>query len=82
MVATAAALSAGGGLAVVRGRRALPEHLALFVDLETRLLQVLHDPLGQLRPGIIRRVFCQEPPQQSATARDREADRERELVAE
>jgi hypothetical protein len=46
---------------VVRARRAFPEHLVLFVDLETRLLQVLHDPLGELLAGIVRRVFCQDP---------------------
>jgi hypothetical protein len=34
----------------------LVEHLALFVDLETRLLEMLDHPLGELRPGMVRRV--------------------------
>ena len=38
---------------LVRGqRRALPEHLAIYVQIETRLLEVLDDPLGDLLPGI------------------------------
>jgi hypothetical protein len=67
---------------VVRVWRALPEHLVLFVDLESRLFEMLDDPWGEHLPGIVRRVFCQEPSQQDAAAGDREADRERELVAE
>jgi hypothetical protein len=66
---------------VARARRALPHNLLAFVDFETRQLQVLHDPLGELLAGLIRCVFCQEPAQQAAAARDREADREGELVA-
>jgi hypothetical protein len=50
-----------GGLAVVRARRGLPEHLALFVDRKTRLLQVLHDPLREHLARIVLRVSCQEP---------------------
>ena len=61
--------------------RALPEHLLGFVDLETRLLEVLDHPVGEHLTGIVRRVFRQEPPQQIAATGDREADRECELVA-
>jgi hypothetical protein len=32
---------------VIRARRAFPQHLVLFVDLETRLLEVLRDSLGE-----------------------------------
>jgi hypothetical protein len=46
------------------------------------LLEVLHDPLGEHLPGIVRRVFLEDPAQQIAAPRDREADRECELVAE
>jgi hypothetical protein len=63
------------------GRRALPEHLLGFVDLETRLLEMLDHPRSQLLAGIVWRVFLEDPAQQSTTARDREADREGELVA-
>ena len=41
-------------------RRALPHDLIAFVDLETRLFQVLHHPLGKLLARIVRRVFRQE----------------------
>jgi hypothetical protein len=65
------------------GRRALPEHLALFVDLlKPDLLKVLHDPLGEHLAGIVRGVLGQEPAQQGTAARDRKADRECQLVAE
>jgi hypothetical protein len=36
---------------VVRARRALPHNLIGLVDLETGLLQVLHDALGELVTG-------------------------------
>jgi hypothetical protein len=67
---------------VVRARRALPHDLLGFVDLETRLLEVLYHPLGERLAGIVWGVFRQEPTQQGTTARDREADRESELIAE
>jgi hypothetical protein len=44
-----------GALAVVRGRRTLPERLALFVYLEPRLLEVLHDALGEHLARIVQR---------------------------
>jgi hypothetical protein len=66
---------------VVRARRALPEHPALFVDHKPRLLQVLHDPLGEHLAGTVRRVLLEEPSQQLPAARDREADRTGQLVA-
>jgi hypothetical protein len=50
--------------------------LLSFVDLETRLLQVLHDPLGEHLAGIVRRMLPDQPAQQVATPSDREADRE------
>jgi hypothetical protein len=67
---------------VVRARRALPHHLLGFVDLETRLLEVLDHPIGKHLARIVRRVFLEDPAQQLPAARDREADREGELVAE
>jgi hypothetical protein len=67
----------------VRGPRRLPpERLAVFVDLETGLLEVPHDTLGELLAGIVRRVLLQHPAQQIAAPRDCEADRERERLAE
>ena len=36
----------------------------LFVELEARLLEVLDNPLGELPPGIIRRVFSNQPAEQ------------------
>jgi hypothetical protein len=65
---------------VVPGRRALPHNLLGFVDLETRLLEMLNHAGGELPAGIVRRVLRQEPAQQRTTARDREADRECQLV--
>jgi hypothetical protein len=40
---------------VAARRRALPHNLLGFVDLETGLLEVLHDPLGERLAGIVRR---------------------------
>jgi hypothetical protein len=71
-----------GALRLVRARRALPEHLVLFVDLETRPLEMIDHPGGEHLPGIVRRVLGQEPTQQGTAARDRKADREGKLVAE
>jgi hypothetical protein len=51
-----------------------PKRLASLVDFESRLLKMLHDPLGEHLTGIVRRVFREEPTQQSTTARDREPD--------
>jgi hypothetical protein len=59
-----------------------PHDLVGFVNLETGLLQVLHDPLGELLAGIVRDVILEEPAQEIATAGDREADREGELGTE
>jgi hypothetical protein len=67
---------------MVRARRALPEHLVLFVDLETRVFEVLDHAGGEHLAGIVRRMLRHEPPQQGSAAADREADREGELVAE
>jgi hypothetical protein len=67
---------------VVRARRAFPHNLLGFVDLETRLLEVLDHPLGEHLTGIVRRVLLEDPAQQGTAARNREANRERELVAE
>jgi hypothetical protein len=67
---------------MVRDRRALPEHLVLFVDLETCLLEMLDHSRGELLASIVRRVLRQEPAQQGTAARYRKADRECELVAE
>ena len=38
-------------LPVVRARRALPHNLLGFVDLETRLIEMLDHPLGELLAG-------------------------------
>jgi hypothetical protein len=38
---------------VVRARRALPHNLLGFVDLETRLLEMLDHPGSQLLAGIV-----------------------------
>jgi hypothetical protein len=67
---------------VASGRRTLPCNLLGFVDFETRLLEVLDHPGGELLAGIVRRVLGQDPAQQLPAARDREADREGELIAE
>ena len=37
----------------MRPRRLPPKRLALFVDLKTRPLEVPHDSLGELLPGIV-----------------------------
>ena len=63
-------------------RRALPHNLLGFVDLETRLFEVLYNLLGELLPGIVRRVFLEQTPQQGAAAGYRAADGKYELVAE
>ena len=34
-------------------QRPLPERLAVFVELEARLLEVPHHPNGELAPGIV-----------------------------
>jgi hypothetical protein len=67
---------------VVRARRPLPHDLIAFVDLEARLLQVLHDPLGEHLPGIVWRMLYEQPTQEIAASADREADREQELITE
>jgi hypothetical protein len=59
-----------------------PHNLLGFVDLETRLLQVLHHLLGELLARVVGDVLPQEPAQEIAAAADGEADRERKLVAE
>jgi hypothetical protein len=62
--------------------RSPPERLALFVELEARLLKVSDDPLGELPPGIVRHPLLYDSAQQVAAPRDGQADREDELVAE
>jgi hypothetical protein len=42
----------------------LPHNLRVFVDLETRQLEVLDYPLGEHLTGIVRRVFLEDPAQQ------------------
>jgi hypothetical protein len=51
---------------------ALSERLARLVDLEVRALQMLHDPLGQLPAGFVRRMLPQDAPQQLPALRERE----------
>jgi hypothetical protein len=63
--------NSSASLPMVRARRALPEHLALLVDLETRLLKVVDHPLGELVPGIVGLVFFHHSTEQIATPRDR-----------
>jgi hypothetical protein len=60
-------------LAVVRARRTLPHDLSIFIDLEARLLQVLHDPLGELLARVV--GTFERPPLEIAAAGDRKADR-------
>jgi hypothetical protein len=67
---------------VWRRWRPLFQHLPAFIDLETRLLKVPDDTLGELLPGVIGRVLAHQPAQQSPAQRDREANRESKLVAE
>jgi hypothetical protein len=43
---------------VVPARRALRHNLRVFVDLETRLLEMIDHPRGELLAGVVRRVFC------------------------
>jgi hypothetical protein len=40
--------------------RALPQCPSLLVHLEPGSLELLHDPLGELAPGIIRGMFSKE----------------------
>jgi hypothetical protein len=49
---------------------ALPHHLISLIDLEARLLQVLHDALGELAVGIVGRVFLEQPAHQIAATAD------------
>jgi hypothetical protein len=42
--------------------------LALLVELEAGLLKMLHHTLGELLPGIVGRVLCQEPAQKTTSA--------------
>jgi hypothetical protein len=67
---------------VVLRRRATPHDLLTLIDLETRPLQVLNHPRGELLTGIVRYVLFEQPAQEVAATGDREADREGELVAE
>jgi hypothetical protein len=53
-----------------------------LVQLESGLLEVLDYSLGELAPGIIRRVFAKEPAEQLPAAGQGEANREHQLVAE
>jgi hypothetical protein len=69
-------------LAVRASRWALPERLAVLVELKARLLEVSDDALGELVSGIVRQVLSEDPPQQIAASRDRKADRKDELVPE
>jgi hypothetical protein len=52
----------------------------LVVNVIPGLLQVTDDPLGELVPGIVRRVFLQEAAQQPAAASESQADREHEAA--
>jgi hypothetical protein len=63
-------------------RRTLLHNLLALIDLETRLLQVLDHPLGELLARIIGHVVLQDSAQEIAATGDREAARERELIAE
>jgi hypothetical protein len=63
-------------------RRALPERLRVFIKLEARLLEVLDPPVGELLTGIVGHVLGQDPPEQTAAAADRQADRECQVLAE
>jgi hypothetical protein len=69
-------------LAVPSGRGRLSHDLLGFLDFETRQLQVLHHPRGELLARIIGYVLVEEPAQEIAATSDRKADREGELVAE
>jgi hypothetical protein len=44
-------------LPVAPGRRALPHDLLGFVDLEPRLLQLLHDAIGELLARLVGHVI-------------------------
>jgi hypothetical protein len=61
---------------------ALTEYPSILVQLEPRSLELLDYPLGELAPGIIRRVFAKDSAEQFPAARQGEADREDELSAE
>jgi hypothetical protein len=61
---------------------ALPQHPGILVQLEPRSLELPDHALGKLAPGIIRRMFSQDPAEQLPAARQGEADREHELGAE
>jgi hypothetical protein len=55
-----------------------PSHsLVGFVNLETGLLQVLHDSLGELLTRVISDVLLQQAAQKVAATGDRKADLER-----
>lgn len=51
----------------MRGPRAFPENLLALVGLESRLFQVLHDPLGEHLARIIGHMILEDAPQQIAT---------------
>jgi hypothetical protein len=70
-------------LRIIRGvsGRPLSKRLALLVDLEVRLLQMLHDSLAQLPAGFVRRLLAQDAAQQLPASREREPDPEHELAA-
>jgi len=61
---------------------ALPQRSALLVQLQSRPLEVLDHPLGELVPGIVRGMLSKEPAGKVAAPGQGEADREHELSAE
>ena len=65
-----------------RRRRALPQCSSVLIHLESRSLEPLDEPLGELAPGIIGCVFAEESAEKIPAPREGEADREYELGAE
>jgi hypothetical protein len=48
----------------------------MLVQLESRSLEVLDHPLGELVAGIVRSMLSKQPTEQVAAARQGETDRE------
>jgi len=63
-------------------RWALTQGPDLLVQLESRSLKVLDDPLGELVAGIVSGMLSKELAEEAAAARRGEADREHELHAD
>ena len=65
-----------------RPRRALAQDRVFSSSSNPRFRKVLDHPLGELLAGIVRGMLSKEPAEQVAAARQGEADREHQVIAE